>query len=98
MARRTKEEFYCAECSRYFLTWLREDMTGNYSFECPNCGHIHYRFIKEGLITQDRHSSRAGVDHDTIHKSWDGNTGLVVSKAITGLTKMTTNNDGIVRL
>lgn len=60
MARRTKEEFYCAECSRYFLTWLREDMTGNYSFECPNCGHIHYRFIKEGLITQDRHSSRAG--------------------------------------
>ncbi len=39
-----------------------------------------------------------GVDHDTIHKSWDGNTGLVVSKAITGLTKMTTNNDGIVRL
>jgi len=64
MSKRIKEEFYCDSegggCSKYFLTWLRENMFGNYSIECPACGHIHFRFIRNGLVTLDRHDLRAG--------------------------------------
>jgi len=59
---RRREEFYCdtagGGCSKYFLTYLRDNMTGNYSIQCPGCGHLHYRYIKEGLVTGDRHNQR----------------------------------------
>lgn len=60
MARMYGEEFHCREsgggCNKYFLTNLRDNMTGNYTVECPNCGHHHFRTIKNGVITEDRHS------------------------------------------
>ena len=60
---RRKEEFYCdvagEGCGKYFLTFLRSDMTGNYAIKCPGCGHIHYRVITEGLVTKDRHHRRS---------------------------------------
>lgn len=53
---RFKEEFYCGtECGKYFLTYLRTNMNGNYTVECPHCGHHHYRVVRDGIITQDRH-------------------------------------------
>ena len=62
---RRTEEFYCATvgggCSKYFLTYLRTTHFGNYTFLCPNCGHMHFRVVKEGLITEDRHSERYGA-------------------------------------
>jgi hypothetical protein len=61
---RREEEFYCDKsgggCGKYFKTWLRESMFGNYTMECPNCGHHHFRVIKEGLVTADRHNERMG--------------------------------------
>lgn len=63
---RRKEEFYCdvggGGCGKYFLTFLRRNMFGNYTIKCPNekCNHLHYRVIEEGLVTKDRHSSRHG--------------------------------------
>lgn len=71
MARRT-EEFYCDKsgggCGKYFLTYLRTNMFGNYSIQCPNpaCKHIHYRVIKDGLVTSDRHDQRLGGQVDII--------------------------------
>lgn len=58
MIRRFKEEFYCTECHKYFLVYLRENFWGNYTVQCanPKCNHHHYRVIKEGLVTGDRHS------------------------------------------
>ena len=65
MARRIQEEFYCDKagggCGKYFLTWLRDDFFGNYTIECPACKHHHFRVIKEGLVTNDRHSERYGT-------------------------------------
>lgn len=62
MGRRRQEEFHCAVsgggCDSYFLTWLRDDMTGEFTIECPGCKHHHFRKIKEGLVTGDRHSQR----------------------------------------
>jgi hypothetical protein len=64
MARRRQEEFYCSTsgggCEGYFLTWLRDDMNGNYTIECPNCEHHHFRVVKDGLVTGDRHSDQHG--------------------------------------
>lgn len=64
--KRRKEEFYCdtggGGCGKYFLTYLRNDMFGNYTIQCPNpkCKHNHFRFIDAGLVTKDRHNERAG--------------------------------------
>ena len=61
---RRSEEFYCdlagGGCSKYFLTYLRENMWGNYTVECPACGHHHFRVIDKGLVTRDRHDERMG--------------------------------------
>ena len=69
MARRT-EEFYCDKagggCGKYFLTYLRTSMFGNYSIQCPNCSHLHYRVIEEGLVTGERHQERMGGQVDII--------------------------------
>ena len=63
MARRRQEEFYCTECRKYFLTYLRDDWTINATIECPNekCKHHHFRVIKEGLVTGDRHKETYGT-------------------------------------
>lgn len=61
-----KEEFHCSRggggCDKYFLTWLRKNISGNYTIQCPNpdCNHHHFRVIKEGLVTTDRHNQRDG--------------------------------------
>lgn len=64
MARR-KEEFYCSTggggCEGYFLTYLDDRMTGNYTIECPNCRHHHFRVVKDGLVTDDRHNKTLGA-------------------------------------
>ena len=66
MARRREEEFYCdtggGGCGKYFKTYLRDNMWGNYTIECPNptCKHHHFRVIVDGLVTKDRHSERMG--------------------------------------
>lgn len=62
---RRKEEFYCANagggCENYFLTFLRRNMNGNYIIECPGCEHHHYRQIKEGFVTGDRHYDKEDI-------------------------------------
>jgi len=54
-------EFNCTECHKYFDFKLNMELNGNYRIHCPNCDHIHYRVVKDGVITQDRF----GVDDDT---------------------------------
>ena len=48
---RIKKEFYCNECQKYFDVKLNMALNGNHRVHCPNCGHIHYREIKDGVIT-----------------------------------------------
>lgn len=52
---RIPSEFYCStECQKYFKTYLRSNMTGQFTIVCPNCGHHHHRVIMEGYVTDDR--------------------------------------------
>ena len=64
--KRRREEFYCDKagggCGKYFLTYLRSEMSGNFTIRCPDpkCAHNHHRVITEGLVTKDRHDERQG--------------------------------------
>jgi len=51
---RSKFEFHCTECGKYFDFTLNTALSGNYRVHCPNCGHIHYRMLKCGAITETR--------------------------------------------
>ena len=53
---RQKFEFYCQECKKYFDFVLNTSLNGSYRIHCPNCGHIHYRALKNGAITETRFS------------------------------------------
>lgn len=47
-------QFHCTECSKYFNFKLNTSLDGNYRIHCPNCGHIHYRKLSNGEITDAR--------------------------------------------
>lgn len=48
------EELHCHACSRYVQFVLDYDLDGRHILNCPNCGHEHYRIIREGRITAER--------------------------------------------
>lgn len=55
---KVSEEFYCSGgCRGYFIVRLRLEIDGNYTIVCPNCDHEHFRKIKGGIITSDRHTT-----------------------------------------
>jgi RNase P subunit RPR2 len=63
---RHAHEMYCTNCSWHLYPMLNDRMSGNYTIVCGNCEHKHYRYIKDGVVTEDRHNYAA--DHgDTIH-------------------------------
>jgi hypothetical protein len=49
-----KNDFICTECKRCFSFSLDTDLNQNYRIYCPLCGHIHYRRIENGIITDTR--------------------------------------------
>lgn len=51
---RVKHEFYCTCCCKYFDIKMNLNLDGNYRIHCPNCGHVHYRQIVKGKITNTR--------------------------------------------
>lgn len=63
---RHAQEFNCTNCSFFNYPMLSDKMDGNFTVICGNCNHEHYRSIKMGVVTEDRHNS--ALDHgDTIH-------------------------------
>lgn len=49
-----RNEFYCSSCGKYFDFKLNMALNQNYRIHCPNCGHVHYRKVENGLITDTR--------------------------------------------
>jgi len=54
VGRRIEVEFWCGECRHYIYVKLNTALAGNHVMVCPNCGHKHYRLVKNGVITSDR--------------------------------------------
>lgn len=50
----------CTHCRQRVVVRLNRDATGNLTIKCPKCGHEHYRYCKDGEITEDRWRSSAG--------------------------------------
>jgi hypothetical protein len=40
---------------------LSDAMDGNYTVKCGHCQHDHYRVIKQGVVTEDRHNKSYGT-------------------------------------
>lgn len=55
-----RTDIYCHDCSKQFIGSLDYDLNGNHEVECPYCGHLHYRVIKNGIVTDRRYDSQAG--------------------------------------
>lgn len=52
-----RTDMHCHACSGNFVAELDYDVNGDHEVHCPRCGHIHYRTIKDGKITEARYSS-----------------------------------------
>lgn len=60
-------EFYCeGGCRGYTMVPLDPDEDRNIIFVCPKCKHEHYRRMKNGTISSDRHAFQK--DNETVHK------------------------------
>lgn len=52
--------FKCTNCGWYNYPQLRDNMSGNYTICCGNCRHHHYRAVRSGCVTEERHSPGYG--------------------------------------
>lgn len=50
----TKTDMHCHSCSKDFLAIIDYDLNGEHQIECPHCGHIHYRRVENGKVTESR--------------------------------------------
>ncbi len=48
---------HCHDCGGYFTVDLDMDLNGQHEIVCPNCQHIHYRIVKDGVVTEERYRS-----------------------------------------
>ena len=51
-----KTDLDCHSCKKVFVAKINYDLNGNHKIVCPYCGHIHWRVIKKGVVTDDRWS------------------------------------------
>ena len=65
----------CTDCRKNFVAKINYDLNGNHVIKCPLCGHLHYRTIKNGVVTGDRWDSQAGPNVDVpIDSAWSDTT------------------------
>lgn len=49
----------CTNCQQVVRVSIDRQATGNLTIVCPNCEHEHYRYVIDGVITEDRWRSSA---------------------------------------
>jgi hypothetical protein len=49
-----KQELHCHNCGMYVRFGLDLSIDDQYVLICPECGHKHYRIVKNGKITDVR--------------------------------------------
>lgn len=69
----TRQELYCHACQRYVQFTIDDELDGNHDIECPNCGHMHYRYVDKGQITDIRHKS-SGPTYVAINVTYSAST------------------------
>jgi DNA-directed RNA polymerase subunit RPC12/RpoP len=66
---REKQELHCHNCDCYVQFEIDTQQNGNHEIRCPNCGHIHYRLVVNGIITESR---------------WNPNNNVLIGNVYTG--------------
>lgn len=64
---------YCTECHKNFIAEIDWDINGNHVIECAWCAHEHCRVIKNGVMTEERWSSRDQRPFTRARSSWKHN-------------------------
>ena len=54
-----RQEIHCHNCNRYVQFTIDLALNGNHTLDCPNCGHQHFRYVENGIITDVRWRSSA---------------------------------------
>ena len=49
-----RQELHCHNCDQYVQFNLDLELNGKHVLNCPKCGHKHYRYIKDGKISDRR--------------------------------------------
>ena len=62
-----KQELYCHGCHQYVQFELDMEVNGNYTLDCPSCGHKHYRLVRDARITDTRWAVEPLNDLPVIH-------------------------------
>jgi len=52
-------ELHCTNCGRTVHIRMSRFDTGNLTIDCPICDHEHFRYVVDGIITEDRWRSSA---------------------------------------
>lgn len=56
----SRSTVYCTNCGGEFIAELDLSLNGNHEITCPLCQHVHYRVVRDGVVTEDRWRSSAG--------------------------------------
>lgn len=51
------QELFCHNCEKYVRFQLDEEVEGQHIIKCPECGHEHYRYVNNGIISDTRWGS-----------------------------------------
>lgn len=52
---------WCHDCRGYFTVDMDMEQNGQHEIVCPSCGHIHYRIVENGVVTEERYRSSMGM-------------------------------------
>ena len=78
----TRTDMHCHACSKDFIAIIDFDLEGEHEIECAFCGHIHYRKIEAGRVTESRYNTdnRSRAEHDTERRNvWKAKTERVAT-------------------
>lgn len=62
-----------------FLARINFNIDGNHEIECPRCGHIHYRVVQNGRVTEERYNSSYATHKVERRDVWKSETVPIVS-------------------
>jgi len=65
-----RTDMHCHACSKGFIALLDHRIENEQIIECPNCGHMHYRRVKNGVVTDERFDSDPNTLPVKCRKTW----------------------------
>ena len=90
-----RQEIYCHECGKYVQFTIDDELDGEHVLTCPNCGHLHYRYVDAGRISDRRwRSSAYGYNLNAVPVGYGSYT--VPTSSVTYSSISTTSSDGFI--